>query len=430
MKVGIFTDSYTPDISGVVASIRTLKGALEARGHEVFVFAPSNGNAVPEERVFRQPSMPVFFEKSLRICIGIAPGTLLAIKGYGLDVVHTQTEFSIGIFGKIVALVLDLPIVHTYHTMYKDYLHYLDRGAGRPRRNAALRQLSSDMVRVLSRDFCNTCDAVIAPTDKVRDLLASYEVKAPIRVLPSGVALERFREAARDPEARRRARAELGIAEDAPLVAFIGRLAKEKSIDMILRALPALVERLPAAKLLVMGEGPERPALEALAGELCPPGSFLFAGSRPWSGIPEYYRAADVFVTASATETQGLTVLEAMAAEVPVAARRDPSFASMIEDGVDGLLFSDPGQLTEALLLALTDKARARSLVSAGREKAGEYSDQAFGEKVEAVYEEAIRVRASARARRREFGKSLPRAISSRYLRLHRRFRRLIEWLR
>jgi 1,2-diacylglycerol 3-alpha-glucosyltransferase len=374
--------------------------------------------------------MSVFFEKSLRICIGLAPGTLRAIKGYELDVVHTQTEFSIGVLGKIAAFMLDLPVVHTYHTMYKDYLHYLDRGGSHSRRDAAVRQLSSEMVRALSRDFCNTSDAVIAPTEKVRDLLASYEVKVPIKVLPSGVSLERFREAAGDPEARRRARAELGVAEDAPLVAFIGRVAKEKSIDMILRALPALVERLPAAKLLIIGEGPERPALEALAGELCPPGSCLFAGSRPWSGIPEYYRAADVFVTASTTETQGLTVLEAMAAEVPVAARRDPSFASMIEDGVDGLLFSDPGQLAEALFLVLTDKARARFLVAAGREKAGEYSGQAFGEKVEAVYEEAIRARASARARRREFGKSLPRAISSRYLLLHRRFRRLIEWLR
>ena len=430
MHVGIFTDSYAPEISGVVASIRTLKRALEERGHTVFIFAPSNEAAAAEERVFRQPSMPVFFEKSLRICIGIRHGTLLAIKRCDLDVVHTQTEFSIGVFGKIAAVVLDLPIVHTYHTMYKDYLHYLDRGAGHSRRDAALRQLSSDMVRILSRDFCNSCDAVIAPTDKVRDLLVSYEVKSPIRVLPSGVGLERFQAAARDPEARRRVRVELGIDEGTPLVVFIGRVAKEKSIDMVLRAMSALVGRLPGARLLVIGEGPERHALEALALELCPPGSVIFAGSRPWAGIPAYYRAADVFVTASATETQGLTVLEAMAAEIPVAARQDPSFASMIEDGKDGLLFSNPEELTEALFRVLTDEALAQALVDAAGEKAKEYSAQAFGEKVEAVYAEAIRLKASARARRREFRKILPRAISSRYLRLHRFFRKLTQWMR
>ena len=430
MKVGIFTDSYTPEISGVVASICTLKRALEDRGHKVFIFAPSNEDTEEEERVFRQPSMPVFFEKSLRICIGILPGTLLAIKRHELDIVHTQTEFSIGIFGKIVAFMFDLPIVHTYHTMYKDYLHYLDRGGETAWLKGTVRQLSSDMVRVFSRDFCNSCDAVIAPTAKVRDLLASYEVKRPIRILPSGVALERFQAAARDPEARRKSREELGIAEDTPLVGFVGRVAKEKSIDMVLRAMPALLERLPGARLLVVGEGPEKPALEALASELCPPGSVIFPGARSWADIPAYYRAVDVFVTASATETQGLTVLEAMAAEVPVVARHDPSFSSMIEDGIDGILFSNPEELTEVLFRVLSDQKLATALVGAARDKTKEYSAQVFGEKVEAVYEEAVRLKASARARRREFHRILPRAISSRTIRLNRYFRRLTQWLR
>jgi len=427
MKIGIFTDSYSPEISGVVASICTLKQALEERGHEVFIFAPSNEDTVEEERVFRQPSMPVFFEKSLRISIGIAPRTLLAIKLHKLDVVHTQTEFSMGVLGKIVAFMFDLPVVHTYHTMYKDYLHYLNPGGGPAWSSEAVRHLSSDMVRVLSRDFCNSCDAVIAPTEKVRDLLASYDVIRPIRIVPSGLALDRFQTAARDPEARRRVREELGIAEDTPLVGFVGRVAKEKSIDMVIRAMPALLGRLQGARLLVVGEGPERQALEAIAGELCPPGSVIFSGARAWADIPAYYRAADVFVTASATETQGLTVLEAMAAEIPVTARRDPSFSSMIEDGIDGMLFSNQAELAEALFQVLTDERLAGTLTSAAREKAKEYSVQAFGEKAEKVYEEAIRQKATARARKREYRRILPRAISSWILLLNSRLRRLME---
>ena len=416
MKVGIFTDSYKPEISGLVSSICTLKQALEGRGHEVFVFAPGNSDTEEEERVFRLPSMPVFFEKSLRLAIGVTPEALGAINRYKIDIIHTQTEFSLGIFGKIVARSCGLPLVHTYHTMYKDYLHYFVPGAkreakktGAQRRASVIRQLSEDMVRGFSRDFCNSCDAVIAPTEKVHDLLSSYGVKRPIRVLPSGVRLERFEAAARDPDARRRAREELGIDEDTPIVAFIGRVAKEKSIDMIIRAMPGLVAKLPRVKLLVVGDGPERGALESLAAEACPPGSCIFAGSRPWAEIPDYYRAADAFVTASVTETQGLTVLEAMAAEVPVAARQDPSFSSMIRDGRDGLLFSSLPELSDALYRILSEGETARRLVESARDKARSFSSQAFGEGAEAVYEEAIRLKAAARER--DFFVNFPRVL-------------------
>jgi len=237
-------------------------------------------------------------------------------------------------------------------------------------------------------------------------------------VLPSGVRLERFEAAARDSEARKRARAELGIGEDAPIVAFIGRIAQEKSIDMIIRAMPELLAKLPKARFLVVGDGPERQALEALAAETCPPGSFVFAGSRPWAAIPDYYRAADVFVTASVTETQGLTVLEAMAAGVPVVARRDPSFASMIRDGKDGLLFENQAELGDALYRILSDKGTARSLAASAREKAQGFSAQAFGEGAEAIYEEAIRLKAESRER--DFFVNFPRVVSARTLRLRR----------
>jgi 1,2-diacylglycerol 3-alpha-glucosyltransferase len=439
MKVGIFTDSYKPEISGLVSSICTLKQALEGRGHEVFVFAPSNSDTEDEERVFRLPSMPVFFEKSLRLAIGVTPEALSAINRYKLDIIHTQTEFSLGIFGKIVARGCGLPLVHTYHTMYKDYLHYFVPGARRGARiggariggargkgpSEVIRQLSEDMVRAFSRDFCNSCDAVIAPTEKVRELLAAYGVKRPIRVLPSGVRLERFEAAARTPDARRRARAELGIDDGTPLAAFIGRIAKEKSIDMIIRAMPSLAARLPEVRLLVVGEGPERQALEALAAEICPPGRCIFAGSRPWAEIPDYYRAADAFVTASVTETQGLTVLEAMAAEIPVAARQDPSFSSMIRDGKDGLLFSSQVELSDALYRILSDAGTARSLVGSAREKARSFSAQAFGGGAEAVYEEAIRLKAEARER--DFFLNFPRVLSARTLALSRDIRQLFH---
>jgi 1,2-diacylglycerol 3-alpha-glucosyltransferase len=433
MRIGVFTDSYRPEISGVVSSICTLKQALEERGHTVFIFAPDNEGVPAEDRVFRLPSMPAFFEKSLRVVIGVTPRALDAIALCELDLIHTQTEFSVGVLGKIVARAKGLPVVHTYHTMYKDYVHYFDP-RGRRGRNAGkkdlIRLLSEDMVRVLSRDFCNSSAAVIAPTEKVRELLLEYGVTSPIEILPSGVALGRFREAAADPGARTRARAELGIPEGTPLVVSIGRVAKEKSLDMALRAMPGLVARVPGARLLVIGDGPERAELEALASRTCPPGSVLFAGSRPWAEIPAFYRAGDAFLTASTTETQGLTVLEAMAAEVPVVARRDPSFESMIRDGEDGLLFSDEEELVGALQRVLSDRGLATALAAAARDKARGYSAEAFGEGLEAIYGEAIRRRQAARVRARRLPKKEPRAYSAWALFWRRGFFRLLPWLR
>jgi 1,2-diacylglycerol 3-alpha-glucosyltransferase len=405
MNVGIFTDSYRPEISGVVVSVQTLKKSLTARGHRVYIFAPDNPEAQPEDDVYRLPSIPVIFQKSLRLAVSITPESLTAISQIKLDVIHTQTEFTLGFFAKAVARILDLPIIHTYHTMYKDYVHYITRGK--------LVQLSEDMVRVLSRKFCNADDMIIAPTDKVRNVLLSYGVKRPIRIVPSGVDLGRFQQAAADPESRNAVRKELGIDDTTPLIVFIGRIAKEKSIDMLIRSLPVLHEKLPEARLLVVGDGPEKATLENLATQICKSGSVIFTGSRPWVDIPSYYRAGDVFISASVTETQGLTILEAMAAEVPVVARQDPSFAAMITNGVDGRLFAGEADLPEALFQVLSDHEKTASIISAAREKALQYSAETFGQKLEETYTEVI---SRHKLRSRHFLRRIRRFIQTRKL--------------
>ncbi|OHD27198.1 MAG: hypothetical protein A2Y38_17665 [Spirochaetes bacterium GWB1_59_5] len=405
MNIGIFTDSYRPEISGVVVSVQTLKKALTARGHRVFIFAPDNPAAESEEDVYRFPSVPVIFQKSLRLAVSVPPEALTAIRQIKLEVIHTQTEFTLGFFAKAVARILDLPIIHTYHTMYKDYVHYITKGK--------LVQLSEDMVRVLSRKFCNADDMIIAPTDKVRNLLLEYGVKRPLRIVPSGVDLARFQLAAKNPEVRKGVREELKILETTPLVVFIGRIAKEKSIDMLIRAMPVLQAKLPEARLLIVGDGPEKALLEKMVSEICETGSVLFTGSRPWADIPSYYRAGDVFVSASVTETQGLTILEAMASEVAVVARQDPSFAAMITDGVDGRLFAGEADLPETLFQILSDHEKTSRIIGAAREKALLYSAETFGQKLEETYTEVIGLH---KLRSRHFVRRIRRFILTRKL--------------
>lgn len=382
MNIGLFSDSFTPEISGVVSSIETLREALEKRGHHVYVFTAARPDAPVVPGVFRLPSMPLLFLKSLRFAIFYTPRAARSVKRVQLDVIHTQTEFSLGLFGKMMALRLGIPVVHTYHTMYKDYTHYVTKGH--------FTKFSQDIVRMLTKNYLAGCRLVVAPTEKVASLLSSYGVNRPIRVVPSGVKLDRFMEAARDPHSGLRIRQEFGISADTPLLVFIGRIAKEKSIDMILDAMPSVLGSLPAAKLLVIGDGPERAPLEEKVRHDGLSGAVLFAGPRPWAEIPGCYCAGDVFVSASTTETQGLTVLEAMACGVPVLARNDPSYASMIGHGRSGMLFEHADELAGQIVRVLSDRGFARALAEGAMETVRLYSAETFGERIEALYREAL----------------------------------------
>ena len=382
MNIGLFSDTYAPEISGVVSSIETLREELEKRGHHVYVFTTARPDAPVVPGVFRLPSMPFLFLKSLRFAIFYTPRAARCVRKVKLDVIHTQTEFSLGLFGKLMALTLGIPVVHTYHTLYKDYTHYVTKGH--------FNRLSQEMVRLLTRTFCNDTRMVIAPTEKVADLLREYGIRRPIRIIPSGLKLDRFTRVAGVAEERNRIRAQLGIDRDAPVLVYVGRLAKEKSIHLLIDAMPAILRELPRARLLVVGEGPDRTLLQEQACHAGLEGVVLFTGSRPWKDIPSCYGAGDVFVSASNTETQGLTVIEAMAAGVPVVVRDDPSFRSMVEHGTSGLLFNTVPELASQVLAVLKDSSLATALREGGSRTVRRFSSEAFGEAVETLYREAI----------------------------------------
>ena len=382
MNIGLFSDSFSPEISGVVSSIETLRAALEQRGHHVYVFTTSRPDAPISPGVFRLPSMPLLFLKSLRFAIFYTPRAARSVRRVKLDVIHTQTEFSLGLFGKLMALTLGIPVVHTYHTMYKDYTHYVTKGH--------FVKVSQDMVRLMSRTYCNDCRLVIAPTDKVSALLREYGVKRPIRVIPSGLDLNRFTTVAKDPEVRARMRGTLGIASDTPLLVYIGRLAKEKRIDMLIQALPLIRLKVPQTRLLIVGDGPDREMLTQQARQAGLGDAVVFTGARAWQDIPACYCVGDVFVSASNTETQGLTVIEAMAAGVPVVARDDPSFRAMITHGTSGFLFNTVEELAQSTLRVLESPQTANTLRTGASQTVCRFSAETFGASAEAAYLEAL----------------------------------------
>jgi 1,2-diacylglycerol 3-alpha-glucosyltransferase len=383
MNVGIFTDTYYPQINGVVTSIRMLERELEKLGHEVFIFTVADPNAPgPLARVFRLPSMPFVFLPSHRVTFLYSPKLLVNIRKFKLDIVHTQTEFPVGIFGKVVSEVCKAPMVHTYHTMYEDYVHYVANG----------HLITPKMAQQYSRVFCNRAKVVIAPAAKTKDYLAEIGVVRPVEVIPTGLNFRPFAKENFTADQVFEARKALGLSKDAPVIVTVGRVAKEKSIDVLISAMPELNSMLPEARLVIFGNGPVLGQLKEQAERLGVKDSVIFAGERPWDEIPICYQIGDVFAMASVTETQGLTYIEAMASRVPVVVKRDRSVEGVIVHNETGYCFEKDQDAAKLLYHALTHKEEAAVLAEKCLANNQHLSSEHFGKSVEAAYLEAQRL--------------------------------------
>ena len=387
MRVGIFTETFFPEINGVATSVLLLQRELEKRGHTAYVFTSSNPKMKHEEDVphtFRLPSAPFIFLPSRRMAVVYNKRVARQIESLNLDIVHTNTEFSLGMFGKLSAAVLNKPVIHTYHTLYEDYVHYITRGH--------FKHFSTEMAKLFSKTYCNSCDAIVVPTDKTRDLLLQYNVERPISVIPTGIDIEPFRKKDGDCEEIRAIKKKYGIREDDKVVLYVGRLAKEKNIDAIVTNLPAYIQKNPKTKFLIVGDGPWKKEIENEAHNRGIGNHIIFTGEQPWKDISKFYKLGDVFVSASLSETQGLTFIEAMAAGIPVLAKRDRSIEKLILDNCSGCIFTEDHEIPQKLQQILGDADFGGRLAKNGLEIAEKNSSERFAQNIERAYEETIKV--------------------------------------
>ena len=382
MNIGLFTDTYFPQINGVGTSVHMLAKELTSLGHNVYIFTPSDPKRHnTEENIISMKSMPCFIIKSFRIGLLYSPHELLKIKHLKLDIIHTQTEFSLGTFGKIISKAFGIPMIHTYHTMYEDYVHYIAHGV----------IITPSMSHTLSRIFCNSADAVIAPTQKVYDSLRSYGVCKNMFVIPTGINTERFKKSNFNKNDIIKLKLSYGFKEDTPVILILGRIAKEKSIDYIFQAAPEIFKQVPECRILVVGDGPYRSTLESLANELGIKDKIVFAGAKPWDEIATYYQIGDVFVSASTSETQGLTFAEAMSAGLPVIAKNDKCIEGLISDNQTGFLYNTQEEFIEKTVHAIKNRDSLTSLLDSAYESAQQFSSTTFGKRVESLYKTVLK---------------------------------------
>ncbi|MBC6297453.1 glycosyltransferase family 4 protein [Listeria sp. FSL L7-1517] len=389
MNIGIFTDTYSPQISGVATSIMIMENELRKQGHTVYIFTTTDPNADRESeegRVFRLPSIPFVFFPERRVAVAGMNKFIKLVGRLNLDIIHTHTEFSLGLLGKRIAKKYHIPSVHTYHTMYVDYLHYIAKG----------KIITPSMVGKMTKSFCDSYDAIITPTAKVKHHLEEQGIHKLMYTIPTGTDISSFAPA--EKQQITDLKKSLGIGVDDAVILSLGRIAQEKNIDAIINAMPEVLLEEPNAKLVIIGDGPVRKELEKIVEYKNLEPHVIFTGAVEWENISLYYQLGDLFVSASTTETQGLTYAEAMAASLPVVAKRDESIEGFLTDGETAFLFDEDYELAGLLVQILSDKNTATHVATNGRVKVESISADQFGLNVEATYNE---VREIYRAKRK-----------------------------
>lgn len=383
MNIALFTDTYAPDLNGVAVSVQTHKIALEKAGHKVYVVTTREGffkvEYEQEGTIIRVPGIKLKKLYGYKIS---KPGSFRVAKKLAklkIDVIHVHTEFSIGMFARMVSKLYHIPLVYTYHTMYEEYYHYIFNA-----------KIARDFTIKASYMNANTADEIIVPSTKSRDALRKYGVEKFINVIPTGLNLDRFHEALDDLERMQIIRDEYNL-NGKQVFIFIGRIAKEKSIDTIIRGFKEVVQRHSDAHLLIVGNGPAWDECKQLVKTLDLSEFITFTGKMPPEAVPYFYRSADVFVNASSSETQGLTYIEAMATGLPVIARYDANLEGVIEDGENGFFFNNEDEFAQKVdkFLSLNDDEK-NEMKNSSLAKTQQYNLDDFGKAIIDVYQRAI----------------------------------------
>lgn len=331
MKILFVSDVYFPRINGVSTSIRTFVEQMQNLGHEVHLIAPEYGVSTQDEAwIKRIPARSIYFDPEDKLMkYGEAVQRLPELRQEGYDIVHVHTPFVAHYLGLKLARELNVPCVETYHTFFEDYLHHYLPWIPKV--------MARGMAKMISKRQCNEVDAIVAPSQPMLEVLRGYGVKVMADVIPTGLQAHSFKEA--DGEAFRE---KYEIPLDRPMLLYVGRVAFEKNISFLLEMTKVLIEQRPDVLLVVTGEGPAEASLHKLAKMLGIENNVKFIGYLDRNKeLNACYQAADIFVFASKSETQGLVLLEAMAQGTPVVAIAELGTASILVEGQGAWIAAD-----------------------------------------------------------------------------------------
>lgn len=387
MKIGIFTDAYEPHISGVTTNINMLKDALESMHHEVYIVTANLENNKfiydEENKIIKLPGIKtgIYNTKLTNIYSSKA---MKIIKSWNLDIIHSQSEFGVGVLSRIAAKKLNIPVIHTYHTLYEDYVHYVTHGH--------FNNTAKKLAIKVTKYFCEKkCDELIVPTKKIKDLFINkYDIKKEAHIIPTGIDITRFKKTKEMEKEIAKIKKKYNIKDTDFCIGSVGRIAKEKSFDKLLYNLKELISVNDSIKLMLVGGGPELDNLKDLSKKLKIEKNVIFTDKVLYDLVPTYFNTFDVVVSYSKTETQGLTIIEGLAASKPTICIEDDSFKSMIEHNYNGFLFKNNDEFKKCIFMLLANKKLYNTMAINAFNSTYKYSKEVFASDVLKVYHKAI----------------------------------------
>ncbi len=382
MKILITTDLYTVETNGVVTSTKNLVRELKALGHEVRVLTLSEtklAHVDEAEGIYFVPSMSFAVYPGVRSPLSLHHKFVKEQIAWKPDVIHSQCEYFSYLFANYVSKKTKAPIVHTYHTLYEQYAHYV----------IPIKCLSGWVVKTFSRKRLKKARVVIAPTHKVEQVLRGYNMKNDIRVVPSGIKLDQH--AVRfSAEERANKKQELGIPADRKVLLNLGRLGDEKRVDELIRFYATALKTRDDIHFLIVGGGPAKESLEKLAADLGIADRVLFTGMVNPQEVQLYYQLGDLFLSASTSETQGLTYIEAAANGLPLLCRQDLCLVGVLEEGKNGYEYTDEQSFLAGLDKAFADPAWCEAAGKESEAIAASFGTAEFGNRVAGIYKSIL----------------------------------------
>ena len=388
MRIGIFTDTFTPEINGVATSCSLLFEVLTNNGHEVFVFTTGDKTYYDEkEHIYRIKGVTLKRIYNYKLEFPFSIKILKYIKNLNLDVIHANTEYGVGIIGFNAAKRYKIPLVYTFHTMIEYYTYYITHGF--------LDNIAKDIVRKLIKKYVYNSDETIVPTEATKKYFNLINLRKYLNVVPTGLSLDTFiKNALTHKENKENLKKTLQIPSNFKVFLIIGRISKEKNFDETLAYINSFINKYnyEKVKVLVVGDGPYLEELKKECDNLNMNQYVSFLGKVPHEEVSKYYAISDVFINSSITETQGLTYLEALASNTIVLARKADFLEGVIIDNESGFIYKNENDFIKHLVTILnlsnSDKERINNNTKKILDK---YSISSFYKNILRVYNRAIK---------------------------------------
>ncbi|MEA1940225.1 MAG: glycosyltransferase [Candidatus Caldatribacteriota bacterium] len=384
MKIAFFTNCYKPLINGVITSIVSLKEAYEAKGHEVYVFAPKVEDYVDlDKHVFRYKSVNLTKKIKYPVAIPLSFKAKKVITEFNPDIIHIHHPFLLSNLAIMYGKKFGIPKILTIHTQYEQYAYYV---APIPMKFA------QEAIKIIVSNFADKTDCITTPSESMKELIREYGIKNRIEVIPNAIKIDSFRE--KNKSKCQEIKKKYHLEEDEKIILFVGRTSTEKSIDKIITALSMVMKRgIKKVKLLIVGDGPNLDELKHLVQSLKIEDDVIFTGAVDYKEVQYYYKIAYLFTIASTTESFGIVNIEALASGVPVLAVSAPGAVDILTHGVDGLLTdNDVDKFSEAMEKIIREPELRKKLSKGAIETSEKYSINTVSEKMLNLYREMINV--------------------------------------